>query len=139
MSDPTAEISAVQQRFLRLFAINDPEGIGDCYTQDAQMLAPNMNAICGRAAIRGVFKFTAVRGHTLEFETQELDVTGETAIEVGRYMRRRGDGSLFDRGKYLVIWKRVEGEWKIHRDTFSTSIPKTAPIPALASAGPAYG
>lgn len=132
-SDPTSDIVAVQQRFLRLFAANDLTGIGDCYTEDAQMLAANMEAIRGRDAIRAVFKFTAVRGHTLEFQTRELDLAGETAIEVGSYLRRRADGSLFDRGKYMVIWKRIAGEWKIHRDMFSTSLPKTgAPVPASA-------
>jgi ketosteroid isomerase-like protein len=124
------DISAVQQRFLRLFAANDLEGIGDCYTQDAQMLVANMDSICGRAAIRSVFKFTAVRGHTLEFQTRELDVVGEIAIDVGTYARRRADGSLFDRGKYMVVWKRVEGEWKIHRDMFSTSLKAAAPVTA---------
>jgi ketosteroid isomerase-like protein len=128
-----SEISAAQQRFLRMFAANDLQGIGDCYTEDAQMLVANMDAIRGRAAIRAVFKFTAVRGHTLEFQTQELDLAGETAIEVGSYLRRRADGSLFDRGKYMVIWKRVAGEWKIHRDMFSTSLLKAAaPVPAQA-------
>jgi ketosteroid isomerase-like protein len=97
------------------------------------MLVANMNAICGQAAIRAVFKFTGVRGHTLEFQTQELDVAAETAIEVGSYARRRADGSLFDRGKYMVIWKQVAGEWKIHRDMFSTSVPKAA-APVLSSA-----
>jgi len=129
-NDPTADICAVQQRFLRLFALNDLGGLGDCYTEDAQMLAANMEPICGRAAIRAVFKFTAVRGHTLEFQAQELEVTGETAIDVGNYARRRADGSLFDRGKYMVIWKRVAGEWKIHRDMFSTSLKAAAPMPA---------
>jgi ketosteroid isomerase-like protein len=127
------EISAAQQRFLRMFAANDLQGIGDCYTEDAQMLVANMDAIRGRAAIRAVFKFTAARGHTLEFQTQELDLSGDTAIEVGSYLRRRADGSLFDRGKYIVIWKRVAGEWKIHRDMFSTSLLKAA-APAAAQA-----
>ncbi len=116
-----------------MFAANDLQGIGDCYTEDAQMLVANMDAIRGRAAIRAVFKFTAARGHTLEFQTQELDLAGETAIEVGSYLRRRADGSLFDRGKYMVIWKRVAGEWKIHRDMFSTSLLKAAaPVAAPA-------
>jgi ketosteroid isomerase-like protein len=126
-----SEISGSQQRFLRMFAANDLQGIGDCYTEDAQMLVANMDAIRGRAAIRAVFKFTAVQGHTLEFQTQELDLAGETAMEIGVYLRRRADGSLFDRGKYMVIWKRVAGDWKIHRDMFSTSLPKAAvPVPA---------
>ena len=128
-----SEISGTQQRFLRMFAANDLQGIGDCYTEDAQMLVANMDAIRGWAAIRAVFKFTAVQGHTLEFQTQELDLAGETAMEIGVYLRRRADGSLFDRGKYMVIWKRVAGEWKIHRDMFSTSVPKTA-APVLAMA-----
>jgi ketosteroid isomerase-like protein len=64
-SDPTIEISAAQRRFLHLFAMNDPAGIAACYTEDAQMLVANMDVIRGRAAIESVFKFTAVRGHTL--------------------------------------------------------------------------
>ena len=123
-SDPTSRISAAQRHFLRLFAANDIAGIGACYTEDAQMLAANMEAICGRASIESVFRLTAVRGHTLEFETQELDVQGSTAVEVGRYTRRRSDGSMFDRGKYMVVWKRIEAAWLIHRDMFSTSLPR---------------
>lgn len=125
-NDPTIEISAAQRRFLHLFAMNEPAGIAACYTEDAQMLVANMDVIRGRAAIESVFKFTAVQGHTLEFQTRELDVNGTTAVEVGGYTRRRGDGSTFDRGKYMVVWKRVGDEWRIHRDMFSTSVPKAA-------------
>ena len=127
-NDPTKQISAVQRRFLHLFAVNDTSGIANCYTEDAQMLVANMDVIRGRVAIQSVFKFTAVQGHTLEFTTQEIDVHGMTAVEVGTYTRRRPDGSTFDRGKYMVIWKHVGEEWKIHRDMFSTSVPKAAAL-----------
>jgi ketosteroid isomerase-like protein len=73
-----------------------------------------------------VFKFTGGQGHTLEFETRELDVLGNTAVEIGAYVRRARDGVTVDRGKYIVIWKRVAGEWKIHRDMFNTSQPRAA-------------
>lgn len=125
-SAAAAEILAVQRRFQDLFALNDTPGIAACYTDDAQMLVANMDPISGRAVIQSVFKFTAVQGHMLEFETQELDVNGTTAVELGRYTRRRADGSIFDRGKYMVVWKRVGDEWKIHRDMFSTSVPRAA-------------
>lgn len=124
--DWLAEISAAQRRFLHLFAKNDVAGIAGCYTEDAQMLPANMDAISGRAAIASVFKFTAVPGHTLEFRTHELEVQGMSAIEMGSYTRRRKDGSAFDRGKYMVVWKRVKDEWLIHRDMFSTSLPRAA-------------
>ena len=127
----SSEIAAVQQRFLQLFARNDVAGIAACYTEDAQMLVANMEIISGRDAIASVFKFTAVPGHALQFQTQELEAQGSTAVEVGRYTRRRADGSTFDRGKYIVIWKREADGWRIHRDMFSTSLART---PALTPA-----
>lgn len=132
MQHPTIEISAVQQRFLRLFAVNDFAGIAACYTEDAQMLVANMDPIRGRSAIGSMFKFTAAKGHTLDFRTEELELNGTTAVEVGAYIRRCSDGSIFDRGKYMVVWKRVGEEWQIHRDMFSTSMPKAAALKAAA-------
>jgi len=122
------EISETGRRFLRLFAQNDAAGIAACYTEDAQMLPANMQPIRGRAAIESVFKFTGGQGHTLEFVTRELDLLGTTAIEIGDYVRRGRDGSIADRGKYIVVWKRVADEWKIHRDMFNTSQPRAAEL-----------
>ena len=122
MSDnPEAtRIAAAGRRFVRLFALNDAAKIAACYTDDAEILSANMSPIRGRAAIESVFKFTNRPGHTLEFQTAELDVLGETAIEIGAYVRKLGDGSTFSRGRYIVIWKRVGEEWKIHRDMFAS-------------------
>jgi len=130
MNDPRTEIAATQRRFLEYFATNDLAGLAACYTEDAQMLPANMDAIAGRAAIQSVFKFTAVRGHTLHFQTHEMEVHDGMAVELGRYTRKRSDGSTFDHGKYMVIWKRVAGAWLMHRDMFSTSIPKSVPAAA---------
>jgi len=123
-ADARSEIARSGRRFLQLFAQNDVAAIAACYTEDAQMLPANMQPIRGRAQIESVFKFTGGRGHTLEFLTRELEVIGATAIEIGEYVRGARDGSVVDRGKYIVIWKRVAGEWKIHRDMFSTSQPR---------------
>jgi len=134
--DPRAQILAAQQLFLRLFAQNDVAGLASCYTEDAQMLVAHMAPILGRAAIQSVFKFTALPGHRLEFQTHELEVTGATALELGSYVRRRADGSTFDRGKYMVVWKQVGGEWKLHRDMFSTSM--KAPTPSAREREPSH-
>jgi ketosteroid isomerase-like protein len=125
-SSHASDIAAVKRRFLQLFAQNDLAGIAGCYTEDAQMLPANMEPISGRAAIQSVFKLTAVPGHTLQFQTRELEFHGATAVELGTYTRVRGDGSTFDRGKYMLVWKRVADAWLMHRDMFSTSMPRTA-------------
>ncbi|MGQ0544069.1 MAG: hypothetical protein ACT4P3_01885 [Betaproteobacteria bacterium] len=38
------------------------------------------------------------------------------------------------RGRYFVPWKRAAGEWRIHRDMFGTSLPRTAVRGAALSA-----
>ena len=113
-------IAAAGRRFVSLFALNDAAKIAACYTDDAEILSANMSPIRGRAAIESVFKFTNRPGHTLEFHTAELDLLGETAIEIGAYVRKQRDGSTFSSGRYIVIWKRVGDQWKIHRDMFAS-------------------
>jgi ketosteroid isomerase-like protein len=118
-ADASAHIAQAGQRFLQLFALNNSSDIAACYTEDAQMLTAGISPVRGRAAIESVFKFTRAPGHTLEFQTEELDVQGATAIEIGAYVRRDRDRASVDRGRYMVVWKRVGGEWKIHRDMFT--------------------
>jgi ketosteroid isomerase-like protein len=120
------EIDAANGRFLKLFASNDISGVAGCYTQDAQLLVPHAEAIRGRAAIQAVFSARGGQGHTLQFDSRELEGHGDTAVEIGEYTRKQADGQAIDRGKYLVIWKRIGGDWKIHRDMLATSLPKPA-------------
>jgi ketosteroid isomerase-like protein len=120
------EIDAANQRFMQLFANNDIPGVAACYTDDAQLLVPHMDPVRGRAAIQAVFDVSAGKGHTLQITTLDLEGHGATAIDIGEYLRKQSDGQTLDRGKYLVIWKRAGGEWKIHRDMLSTSQPRPA-------------
>ena len=47
---------------------------------------------------------------------------GNTAIEEGKYTLRGESGNVLDRGKYIVIWKQQVGQWKLHRDIWTTSL-----------------
>ena len=93
--NPAADIAAVQQRFLQFFANKDLAGLAGCYTEDAQMMVANMDVISGRGAIASVFKFTAVRGHTLDFEDaassrcRTASRSRSAAIPAGATMARR--------------------------------------------------
>jgi hypothetical protein len=62
----------------------------------------------------------------VSLNTMEVEALGNTAIEVGTYTAAGADGKMADKGKYIVIWKRVGNDWKIHRDIFNTSMP--APV-----------
>ena len=43
------------------------------------------------------------------------------AYEVGRYALSGQVGDI-DHGKYIVVWKKVGGQWKLHRDIFNSDV-----------------
>ncbi len=120
------EITTANRRFMGLFRQSDIAGVAQCYTEDAIFLLPHMNEIKGRAAIEAVFKVSAGIGHALQFDTLELEGNGNSALEIGQYTRTGSAGEILDKGKYLVVWKRVGADWKIHRGMINTSLPKQA-------------
>lgn len=115
------EITAANRRLMDCFSRGDPAAMAQCYTEDAQLLVPHADTIRGRPALEAVFKRTASQRQVYEFITVELDGDANSAFEIGQYRRTDASGQLLDRGKYIVRWKRVDGDWKIHRDMISTS------------------
>ena len=59
----------------------------------------------------------------LRLSTNEIDLQGDTAIEVGTYELMADGGVQADHGKFLVVWKKTGGEWQLHRDIINTSMP----------------
>jgi len=60
----------------------------------------------------------------------EVEDHGDTAIEVGKYTLKGEEGQVLDTGKYTVIWKQEEGQWKLHRDIFNSSVPAASLVRA---------
>lgn len=100
------------------------QAAAECYTNDAQLLAPNLEALTGREAIAGFFQGSIDMGvRALELNTLEVDDLGDTAIESGEYRLLGEDDQVMDVGKYIVIWKDQDGAWRLHRDMINTSMP----------------
>lgn len=118
------EIASANRRLMDYFLHDDAIGAGACYTDDAQLLVPHMEPFKGRATIQAVWKSTMGHGHTLDFKTWELEGDDSSALDIGQYTRLDSAGATLDRGKYIVLWNRVAGDWKIHRDMLCTSLPK---------------
>ena len=63
----------------------------------------------------------------IKLATTQLDVQRGSASEVGRYELDIQPGTgpvVHDRGKYIVIWRKVGGQWKLYRDIFNTNMPE---------------
>jgi uncharacterized protein (TIGR02246 family) len=122
-ADLRAAIAAANQRFVGAFRQHDVAAMAQCYTENAQLLPAHSDFVKGRVAIQqfwqGILEM-ALQG--AELETIEVEGFGDTAIEVGNYTLS-GDAGIADRGKYIVVWKREEDRWRMHRDIWNTSMP----------------
>ena len=120
----TSALTAGSTRWMGTFNDEEVDAIASLYAEDAVMLPPNAPAVFGRDAIRASFReMFAAQDLKVEIEALETVVEGDLAYVAGRYRMWTDDGTLVDRGKYLEIWRAVNGQWLIHRDIHNSSLP----------------
>lgn len=126
-SEIATEIASANGRFMAAFRQGDVAAIASLYTTAGQLLPPHSDVVAGADGIRTFWQGALNLGlKEAVLETVDIDVSGETAIEVGRYQLRGEGGAMADNGKYLVVWKKERGTWKLHRDMWNTSQPPAA-------------
>jgi len=124
--DATTGIHEGNERFREAVVSADSAGMPGLYTRDAVVLPPNGNAVQGPEAIEK-FWATAFEAGITEARpvTTEVIEMGDYALEVGEYTVLAG-AKVLDRGKIMVLWRRVDGAWRMHRDTWNSSLPLQA-------------
>ena len=126
--DMKAPIMAANQKFMDAYA-KGATNMSSLYTTEAQLFPPNSDIVKGNTAIGTVWKSVFDSGvKKAKLETLEAQQDGNTIVEVGRYVLYGASDAQLDMGKYIVVWKQENGDWKLHRDIFNTSMP-----PATAS------
>lgn len=121
------EITAANKIFEDYVSKGDSVGLAtNSYTIDAKLMAPNSPAAEGRAAIisaiSGIFK-SGITG--IKLTTKEIWGNENTITEEGGFELNIKDGTVVEKGKYLVLWKKEDGKWKLHRDEFNSNMPLT--------------
>ncbi|MBT5186650.1 MAG: SgcJ/EcaC family oxidoreductase [Kordiimonadaceae bacterium] len=117
------QIAKVNAKFTATFANGDAAGMAAFYTDDGCFLAPNADTFRGKEAIQALMQGMFDGGVTaLALTTDELDAQGDTAYEVGQYKLSAGD-EVIDRGKFMVVWKNIGGQWLLHRDMINSNLP----------------
>ena len=84
------------------------------YTEDAEVLP----AVAGREHIKKVFSGMIRDSVIGSFETTHLWGNETLLVEEGKGVWSDKSGKTESKGKYLLVWKKEAGEWKILRDTW---------------------
>jgi len=115
-------ITEQNETFMATYNKGDHEGMKNLYTEDGQILPPNGKVIIGKQGIGEFWKGAMDMGiKTLEMHTDEVELFEDTAIEVSQATLLAEENHVIDEIKYIVIWKRQDGNWKIHRDMFNSN------------------
>lgn len=101
------------------------------YDSNAVVLPPGRPRVVGRPAIRAFFAEIWPLKATLTLAAAAVQVTGDLAIEEGtwNWTMPSPRGEVRDHGKYLVTWRRVDGDWLIARDIWNSDAPPPGMTP----------
>lgn len=124
LANAKKEIEAANQNITNLLAKGDSVGFANSYTEDAKFMDNNAPSVEGRAKIQSLWAKFITSGAT-KIKLTTLEVWGDSAIitEEGLYDFKSKDGAALGKGKYIVVWKNVNGKWQIHRDISNSDLP----------------
>lgn len=120
----------VADAWVERYAANDAAGVAALYTEDAQLLPPDMAIVNGRAAIQEyIARTNPPGGPAFEIATVETLVFGNYAHRQGSFRVKGPGGEALETGKFIELWKKVDGHWLIYRDMWSANEPPATDTP----------
>ena len=115
-------------RWLQLVKAKDAAGIAALYAEDGAVMPPNGPIGKGRTAIQQTWaSMMQTPGFDLTFVPDQIIVSssGDMALDRGTYrlaVAPNGTAQT-DTGKYVVVWRKIGGEWKAAADIFNSDLP----------------
>lgn len=108
--------------FSKAFVAGDYESMVNAYTDDAMLMAPMRDPIKGKAAIREYWTTTTYKQLKHKLEPVEIIIDGDLAYDYGFIFGQSETNGVAGQpgsSKYYVVWKKVNGQWKIHFDMWN--------------------
>ena len=122
-------IRDLNQQWSEATKAKDVERILSFYAPGATAAFPDKPAAVGVEALRTLWQHDlAIPGLlTLSWtpETIEVSASGDMASDFGRVLSEweTPSGIVKSTDKYLAVWKKVNGVWKVSYDTWNTNAP----------------
>ena len=118
-----AEIEEANKNFMALFAAGDSIGLANAYTKDAKFMSAGAPSVVGRTDIQTVMSNIIKSGITrVDLRLENVYGTEDLIVEEGELTSFVGDDA-FEEEKYIVLWKKEDGKWKLFRDIFNSNLP----------------
>jgi uncharacterized protein (TIGR02246 family) len=117
-----ATIDKLNESFMAAFQKGDTAAIGQMYAEDAYLLPSGGEMVRGRAAIQTFWTKAAEGIGDFKLTTVDVKPLGnDAAREIGTFtLKTKGQPPQEVAGKYVVVWQKVGGDWKLATDIWNT-------------------
>ena len=118
-----AEIKEANKNFMALVAAGDSIGLANAYTIDAKFMSPGTPSVVGRTNIQTAMSNMILSGITgVDLKLENIYGTENLIAEEGELTLFAGDAAVAVE-KYIVLWKKEDGKWKLFRDIYNSNLP----------------
>jgi uncharacterized protein (TIGR02246 family) len=123
--DVHAALDAQRKALTGAVALRDAPRVARIFTSDGKLMVPGFETVTGREAIQQFWQAGLSSGILKGITLTPTDLTGEAdglLAETGTVTTLDADGKEKDHSRYLIVWKREESEWRIHRDVVNAEL-----------------
>lgn len=123
LANAKIEIEGMNKMTMEAFAKNDSVSIANVYTDDAKLMFTGAPAVVGKAAIQSIYSGYIKSGVTkVNIVTTAVMGNEELLAEEGNITIYVQD-QVVGQEKFIVLWKKVNGQWKAMRDIANSDLP----------------
>lgn len=119
-----AQIGKMDQAWQTAYNAGDAAAVTALYTPDAKVMAPGAEPASGTKAIQALFAADVAQGAKNTLTQGDVVGAGDFVVETGTWVANGADGKHLDHGTFMTLYKKVDGGWKIYRDTWNSSMTK---------------
>lgn len=111
-------IHALQLRY----NLNDAAGAAELFTDDGAIMSEFGETVQGKAAITAHLQSELKKQLQFWLTSEGNEISGDIAYDFGTLrIRDTNRGVDLSNAKYMVIYKKVNGKWKIYRNIYNTN------------------
>lgn len=108
-------IDSINTKFSEQIKNGDSMALASHYASDAAILLSKREPIKGKDILSAWGRMLRAGTEDITFQTIDLTGCNDFLIETG-YIVTKGNENNINKSKYLVVWKKQNGEWKLYRD-----------------------
>jgi len=126
MAQVKAEIQAVETAWATAQNAKDINALMAMYADDAISMTDGAPSLNGKAAIQAYQEAEfakAPAGLNSAYTVQDVYGDGETVTEVGTGVTKDASGAVVRTGKYVAIWKKMDGKYVCIREIYNSDAP----------------